>query len=79
VKRDERFKNLLAKNQPLDIAAIGAIMSDHGSAGDPSSSTICMHSPYWTTTASVQLFPKSRRMRIAFDSACRAQYAEIAL
>jgi hypothetical protein len=79
VKRDERFKNLLAKNQPLDIAALGAIMSDHGSAGDPSSSTICMHSPYWTTTASVQLFPKSRRMRIAFDSACRAQYAEIAL
>jgi len=79
VKRTERFKNLLGKIEPLDLEALGAIMGDHGSAKEPSSSTICMHGPYWTTTASLQLFPKSRRMRVAFDSACRARYAEVAL
>jgi hypothetical protein len=33
----------------------------------------------WNTTATLQLFPVSRRMRVAFDSACRAQFEEIVL
>jgi hypothetical protein len=78
-ERTQRFKDLLKKNGPLDLVALASIMGDHGSANAPSASTICMHSPYWTTTASLQLFPRSRRMRVAFESACRARHTEITL
>jgi hypothetical protein len=35
-----------------------------------------MHSDYWNTTACVQLSPKDRKMRVAYDSACRARFEE---
>jgi hypothetical protein len=52
---------------------------NHGDDNKPEETTICTHSPYWATTASLQLFPKSRRLRVEFDSACRAQHEEIVL
>jgi hypothetical protein len=78
-RRDARFEKLLAGHEPLDLSALSKIMSDHGDDNQPSDTTICVHSSYWYTTASLQLFPGSRRMRVAFDSACQAQYAELAL
>jgi hypothetical protein len=70
---------LLERNEPLDITALAKIMADHGDDNKPEETTIRTHSPYWATTASLQLFPKSRQMRVAFDSACRAQHEEILL
>ncbi len=52
-------------------------MADHGRDGTPSNESICMHSEYWSTTATLQFFPRSRRIRVAFDSACRAQFTDL--
>ena len=54
-------------------------MSDHGHDDQPSAETICMHSDYWHTTACLQFFPKQRKMRVAYDTACRARYEEFQL
>jgi len=54
------------------MTALGKIMADHGDDNKPEKTTIGTHSPYWAAPASLQLFPKSRRMRVAVDSACRA-------
>ena len=62
--------------EPMDMNILQAIMADHENIEIPGGNSICTHSNYWNTTASVQLFPKSRRMRIAFDSACKAIYNE---
>src|SRR2546427_8123848 len=77
--RDLRFKQLLHGDEPLDADQLSSIMADHQTGGRPCDTSICKHSDYWNTTATLQLFPASRRMRVAFDSPCRAEYTEFAL
>ncbi len=77
--RDLRFKQLLDGNEPLDADQLSRIMADHENGGKPGDTSICKHSDYWNTTATLQLFPVSRRMRVAFDYACQAKYTEFAL
>jgi hypothetical protein len=77
--RDRRFGELLAGDAPLDEDDLQAVLADHGSSEGGGESTICTHGSYWHTTASLQLFPRSRRIRIAYDTACNARYEEFAL
>jgi hypothetical protein len=69
--RDARFAELLAECSELGVEDMSRIMADHGPEGCPSSDSICMHSQYWFTTASLQFFPRSRRMLVTFDTACK--------
>jgi Acyl-coenzyme A:6-aminopenicillanic acid acyl-transferase len=78
-ERARRLETLVEQAHTLDVNALAAIMADHGAHGEASDTTICVHSPYWSTTASLQLFPRSRRMRVAFDSSCHARYHEVVL
>jgi hypothetical protein len=32
---------------------------------------------YWFTTACLQFFPRERRLRVAYGSACQARYQEV--
>jgi hypothetical protein len=73
-RRNRRFAELVDARQTFDADDLAALMSDHGTGGGPSSETICMHSDYWFTTACLQFFPRSRQIRIAYNSACRAEY-----
>jgi len=77
--RDARLRELVSGLDGVSPEDLRSILSDHGPDGEPSSSTLCMHSDYWYTTASLQLFPRSRRIRIAFDATCRADPVELAL
>ncbi|RIK80823.1 MAG: hypothetical protein DCC68_10245 [Planctomycetota bacterium] len=78
-RRDDRFAELLAQTGQFDADNLQTLMSDHGPHNQPSACTPCMHSDYWNTTACVQFYPKERRMRIAYDSACRARFVGFAL
>jgi len=75
-ERDRRFRERFKECSRLTAESIDDLMADHGPQGSPSLGTICMHSDYWYTTACVRLFPRSRRMRVAYASACTAQYSE---
>jgi len=75
--RDQRFRDLLSGETPLDCDALTAVMADHGPDGIPSDRTPCVHSAYWNTTACIQFLPKTRRMRASFSSACEACFEEI--
>jgi hypothetical protein len=77
--RDCRLARLLERGEPLDPDQLARMMSDHGDEGVASGTTLCMHSDYWHTTASLQYFPKSRRMRVAFAPTCNARYRELSL
>jgi hypothetical protein len=74
-----RFEEILEADRPLNLENLQRIMADHGGQDLPTDTTICVHGTYWTTTASLQLFPRSRRIRVAYDYACRAQHEELAL
>lgn len=78
-RRDQRFRQLLEQTEIFGAEEIGAVMADHGAAGEPGDFTPCVHGSYWKTTACLQFFPKSRRMRVAYATACQAQFAELQL
>ncbi len=78
-KRDARFLQLLAAKEVFDADALAAVMADHGPDNKAGEYTPCVHSDYWNTTASLQFFPRSKKLRVAFDAACRARYEDITL
>jgi len=77
--RDLRMAQLLATPTRLDAADLAALMADHGPPGTSGGNSLCMHGTHWSTTACMQLFPATRRMRVAYDSACQASFEEFAL
>jgi hypothetical protein len=78
-RRDARFRHLLAGDERLAVADLARIMADHGPAAAPDDFTPCVHGSYWFTTASLQIMPQSRCLRVAYETACRAQYADFSL
>lgn len=77
--RHRRFQQLLAETDAFDVHQLSAIMADHGADGTPGDDTLCMHGSYWFTTACLQFFPASRRIRVAYSTACQARFEEIAV
>lgn len=75
-EREQTLQRLLDSESVFDRELLHGLMSSHGPSGEPSSGTICMHSNYWHTTASLQLFPVERRLRIAFSPTCMAEYSD---
>lgn len=77
--RDARFHELLNRGELLGANELASLMADHGAEGIPGDYTPCVHGSYWHTTACLQFFPKSRRVRVAFDTACQAHYSDFQL
>ena len=77
--RARRIEELLRRQSSLGPAELAAVMADHGSSGVPDGASPCVHTDYFNTTATLQWFPASRRLRVSYSSACTAQYEEIAL
>ncbi len=77
--RARRIQQLVDASWPLGAAELAAILADHGPDGLPSGETPCVHTDYWSTSATLQLFPVRRSLRVSYGSACSADYAEFAL
>ena len=77
LKRMRRFEELLPGSQKLSLDQLAEVMADHGN--DPSDGSICMHGDYWNTTACLQFFPRQRKMRVSYSSACDAKYTDFAM
>ncbi len=77
--RSRRFEHLLAEHRPLSADDLADLMADHGDAEAADHRSLCMHSEYWNTTACLQFFPRQRRMRVSYSSACDAKYTDFAL
>jgi hypothetical protein len=72
--RDARFAELLDGDRALNVDDLSRIMGDHGEPNEPSDYTLCVHGSYWQTTASLQLLPTQRRIRVAYSNTCEADY-----
>lgn len=77
--RDQRFQQLLAETHVFDVDQLSALMADHGPDGTPGDHTLCVHGSYWTTTACLQFLPRSRRIRVAYSTACQARFEDVEL
>ena len=77
--RRERLRQLLAAEPVLGPDQFQQILGDHGPSGQPSDDSLCMHSGYWNTTASLQWFPDRRSLRVTYSPACQAHFIELQL
>ena len=77
--RARRIEELVRKQSRIGPDELAAIMGDHGPTGVPDGGSPCAHDDYFMTTASLQWFPASRRVRVSYSSTCTARYVEIAL
>ncbi len=77
--RARRIEALVRNQRSLGPDDLAAVMADHGPTGAPDGASPCVHTDYFNTTAALQWFPAGRRVRVAYSSACTAQYVEIAL
>lgn len=77
--RLDRLTELLSDHRSLGPDQLQKILGDHGPSGVPSDDSLCMHGGYWTTTASLQWFPRQRKARVAYGSTCEATYVEFQL
>jgi hypothetical protein len=73
-----RFEQLLDAGKKFDQDELADLMSDHGANG-ADHRTLCMHGDYWNTTACLQFYPRQRKMRVSYSSACDAEYTDFVL
>jgi hypothetical protein len=72
-------RRVAARPGPLATSDLLEIFSDHGATPGGDDDSLCRHGPYWTTAATIQLVPRERRLRIAFDAPCRSPLADVVL
>jgi hypothetical protein len=77
--RARRLEDLVRAQATLGPGELAAIMADHGPRGVPDGASPCVHTEYWRTTASLQWFPARRSVRVAYSTACAADYVELGL
>ena len=78
-RRGERIAELFADSDRLSPAGVVSRLADHGPDGKPADTTVCVHGSFWHTTAVLQYFPRSRRLRASFTTACKAEFRELSL
>lgn len=76
-RRHARLGQLIEGTDPLDAHQLLAIMADHGAENKPADTTLCVHGPLRSTVATMQHYPRSRRMRISLSSACDANFVDV--
>lgn len=77
--RARRIGELLRPRNCLSADDLAGVLADHGPDRNPSETSVCVHGRFRQTAACLQLFPQTRRMRIAYDLACTARFHEFAL
>jgi predicted choloylglycine hydrolase len=77
--RARRLEELVRNQSKLGPDELAAVMGDHGPSGMADGESPCVHTDYFNTTASLQWFPRSRRVRVSYGKACTARYVEISL
>ncbi len=78
-RRACRIEELVRAKLKIGPDDLAAIMSDHGTTGIPDGTTPCVHTDYWRTTAALQWYPASRKVRVSYTNACAARYVELGL
>ena len=71
-RRLARMKSLLSGRRQLEPDEALSLLADHGGEGEGDPNTLCMHGPYWETTATVQMLPAERTLRVSLGHRCRA-------
>lgn len=76
--RLSRALQLMEEKEVFSLKDLVTIFSDHGEGGRGDNNSICRHGEYFTTTCSVIIMPRSRRLLVTYGSPCDSIYTDFA-
>ncbi len=74
--RYTRVEQLLSEREAFSLGDLLRVFSDHGESGRGDDNTVCRHGPYLTTSCSLIMLPRSRRMLVAYGHPCDSVFTD---
>ncbi len=71
-----RAEQLLSDIETITMKDLLNIFSDHGESGRGDDNTICRHGAYFTTTCSIIMLPKSKRLLVTYGHPCDSVFTD---
>jgi predicted choloylglycine hydrolase len=74
--RYARAEQLLLDMEMVTMKDLLGVFCDHGESGRGDDNTICRHSPYFSTTCSIIMMPRSRRLLVTYGHPCDSVFTD---
>lgn len=74
--RYSRAEQLLSGAEDITIKDLLGVFSDHGESGRGDDNTICRHGPHFSTTCSIIMLPRSRRLLVTYGHPCDSVFTD---
>ncbi len=74
--RYTRAEQLFSALELVGMKDLLNIFCDHGESGRGDDNTICRHGPYFTTTSSIIMLPRSRRLLVTYGNPCDSVFSD---
>lgn len=74
--RYARAEQLFSALEVVGMKDLLNVFCDHGESGRGDDNTICRHGPYFTTTCSIIMLPRSRRLLVTYGNPCESVFTD---
>ncbi|MBC7254463.1 MAG: hypothetical protein H5T72_10920 [Actinobacteria bacterium] len=74
--RYARAEQLLSGDEVFSLKDLLRVFSDHGESGRGDDNTVCRHGSYFSTTCSIIMLPRSRRMLVTYGHPCNSVFTD---
>ncbi|MEW6555651.1 MAG: C45 family peptidase [Actinomycetota bacterium] len=71
-----RAEQLFAELETVGMRDLLRVFCDHGESGRGDDNTICRHGPYFSTTCSIIMLPRSRRLLVTYGHPCDSVFSD---
>ncbi|RJP32437.1 MAG: hypothetical protein C4536_06090 [Actinobacteria bacterium] len=71
-----RAEQLLSDMGVVTMKDLLGVFCDHGESGRGDDNTICCHGPYFTTTCSIIMLPRSKRLLVTYGNPCDSVFSD---
>jgi hypothetical protein len=71
-----RAEQLFSAMEDIGMKDLLGIFCDHGESGRGDDNTICRHGPYFSTTCSIIMLPRSKRLLVTYGNPCDAVFSD---
>jgi hypothetical protein len=74
--RYSRAEQLLSTMELIGMRDLLGVFCDHGESGRGDDNTICRHGPYFSTTCSIIMLPRSKRLLVTYGNPCDSVFTD---
>lgn len=74
--RYARAEQLFSAMEVIGMRDLLGVFCDHGESGRGDDNTICRHGPYFSTTCSMIMLPRSKRLLVTYGNPCDAVFTD---